>query len=85
MLALLAVIASSQDQGGPVRPMMKPESRFPPPSGDLRESRVGGMGRPPPAVGTLSRCEGSFFLRRAGLVREIGFDSGAYVKRDDCW
>jgi len=87
MLALLAVIAILAGiKAAQFATMMKAGKSFSPPPEAVTSAKVESVEwqASRPAVGTLVAVRGVVLSSEvAGLVREIGFDSGAYVKRDD--
>jgi membrane fusion protein (multidrug efflux system) len=87
ILALLAVIVILAGiKAAQIATMIKAGKSFAPPPEAVTSAKVDQVEwqASRPAVGTLVAVRGVILSSEvAGLVREIGFDSGAYVKRDD--
>src|ERR1700720_2046555 len=89
ILALLAVIVILAGiKAAQIATMIKAGKSFAPPPEALTSAKVESVEwqASRPAVGTLVAVRGVTLASEvAGLVREIGFDSGAFVRRDDVW
>ncbi len=87
ILALLAVIVILAGiKAAQIATMIKAGKSFAPPPEAVTSAKVEQVEwqASRPAVGTLVAVRGVTLSSEVqGLVREIGFDSGAYVKRDD--
>jgi membrane fusion protein (multidrug efflux system) len=87
ILALLAVIVILAGiKAAQIATMIKAGKSFAPPPEAVTSAKVEQVEwqASRPAVGTLVAVRGVILSSEvAGLVREIGFDSGAFVKRDD--
>ncbi len=87
ILALLAVIVILAGiKAAQIATMIKAGKSFAPPPEAVTSAKVESTEwqASRPAVGTLVAVRGVILSSEvAGLVREIGFDSGAFVKRDD--
>jgi len=87
ILALLAVIVVLAGiKAAQIATMIKAGKSFAPPPEAVTSAKVESVEwqASRPAVGTLVAVRGVTLASEvAGLVREIGFDSGAFVRRDD--
>jgi len=87
ILALLAVIVILAGiKAAQIATMIKAGKSFAPPPEAVTSAKVEAVEwqASRPAVGTLVAVRGVTLASEvAGLVREIGFDSGAFVRRDD--